>query len=454
MDAEIGKSLSVSTTFIGTPMQKSIYLKRLPLHLYRSIAASLLLYGPLVQAVEPRVYQLGDGGAIAPHLSIEIGTDSNVLRRNDGSDSSSYVRLEPSFDYIVQQRNNRLTLGYEGDYYLYGEDYCIEPRDVDCPNGSPQFDKASYQDHIFSANGFLEISRQLRATLVLSQSLLNQPAGTGLSVNDGALQSLTEPDSYTNSNVRAELSYGAPQARGELRFGVTHLNKKYGEETRNFEALSEQSIGPSAAILYRVGNRTQLLAGLSTSDVTGGNSERAITRQFIGVEIDASAITSGAFQLKNVRENFAGNQTDLEYVGWDVELSWKPRRYSTVTVGGGRETSRGLFNLDDPALATFTTPDLGLTTDIEVDWVHFWKERFSTELGFQWQQNKVIGEQAAGALGGGASDVITTVRIEGNYNLRRWLDVGAFVVSDTRDGGSDERDYNRTLVGLTANGTF
>lgn len=436
-------------------MDNTIYVKRVRTVVGISVFTSSLVYSSLSHSVEPRLYQLGDGGAIAPHLNVEVGTDSNPLRRNDGSDSSSFVRLEPSLKYVVQQRNNRLTLGYAGDYLSYGEDYCLVPRDADCPNGSPQFDKGSYENHDFSAQGFLEISRQLRADLELSRSKLHQPAGTGLSVDDGALQSLTEPDSYDNTLLRAQLSYGAPQARGEFRFGVTQTNREYSETVRNFNQLSEKSTAPSAAILYRLGNKTQLLAGISESDVTGGNSARKVSRQYVGFELDASAITSGAVRVNNVRENFAGNQTDLEYIGWDVELTWKPRRFSTVKVTGGRETSRGLFNLDDDALATFRSPDLGLSTDIRVDWLHSWKERFSTQLGFQYNNNEVlVDDQSAGALGKGASDVTTTVRAQADYSLRRWLDVGAFFVTDTRNGGTDERDYRRTLVGVTANGTF
>lgn len=431
-------------------MEKSMLANRINCLLRTSVCAALLTGGTLAHAVEARLYQLGDGGAIAPHLSIEIGSDNNVLRQNEGSDASTYVRLEPTLRYLVQQRNNRLTFRYSGDYYLYGEDYCLEPRDADCPNGSPQYDKATYDDHTFSVQGFLEVSRKLRITANLQQAIVHQPLGTGLSANAGYLSSLTEPDSYANTLLRAEMSYGAPLARGELRFGLTHTQRKFNGNAD----LSEKSFQPSGTVLYRIGNKTQLFAGISQSTVSGGNSERDISRQFAGITVDASAITSGSFQLNNVKENFGGNRSDLEYVGWDLEVSWKPRRYSTITVSGGRETSRGLFNLDDPTVSTVRGQDIGLTTNLGVDWQHFWKDRFSTDVGLQWNKNKGLGENSTGILGSDSDDLTTKLRLEGNYNIRRWLDLGAFVVSDVRDGQNANRDYQRTLVGLTANGTF
>ena len=350
------------------------------------LSASAFLCGAGAYAVDARIYQLGDGGAIAPHLAIEIGSDSNVLRQNDGSDSSMFVRLEPSLEYIVQRRNNRLTLSYEGDYYQYFEDFCREPRDADCVNGDPQFDKASFQDHEIAAQGFLEITRQLRANVELERLNFHQPLGTGLSINAGRLASLTEPDSIVRTNARVEVAYGAPLARGEVRFALSNSNREFDNEA----GLSESDFSPSGTILYRIGTKTQLFAGLSSSSVTGGNSPREISRQFVGISIDASAITSGTFQLNNIREDYEGPRSDLDYIGWDVSFTWKPRRFSTVTVNGGRETSRGVFNLDNPDLATVVGDDIGITSEIGIDWRHFWRDRFSTDVDLRWLNNCLL----------------------------------------------------------------
>ena len=409
-------------------------------------------------SVQPRLYQLGDGGAVAPHLALEFGSDNNVLRRNEGSDSSVYLRLQPSLRYVVQQRNNRLQLQYTGDYFQYAEDYCLEPKDANCPNGSPQFDKASFQDHTFAADGFLEVTRQVRVNTFFEQALENQPLGTGLSSNSGTLASLAEPDSFRQTLLRAVIAYGAPQARGEARGGISFTNKDFNDRQTtdgnitSFDNLSERSVTPSATLLYRVGVKTQVFAGLSQSDVTGGDSERTINRYFAGVEIDASAITSGSFQLTNVVENFDGFRTDLEYIGWQAQIDWKPRRFSTVSFSGGRESSRGLFNLDDPSLATFIGQDIGITTNIDIDWSHFWRDRISTDVSLSWYASEDVSDD--GVAGVDANDVTTIFRLQGNYNLRRWLDVGAFFRTTVRDGDGVDRDYERTVFGLTANGTF
>ncbi len=417
--------------------------------LYRCLALLCLGAVSVANAVEPRTYQLGDGGAVAPHLRLEFGNDNNPLRSVNGSQEAMYLRLQPSVRYLVQRRNNRLVLGYQGNYYQYFEEYCQGQgldRPGDCLQGSPTFDKASYQNHTLSLGGFLEISRRLRATLSLAQIIDHQPLGTGQSGNVNVLNSLTSPDAWNSQSARAELSYGAERARGEVRVGLSVGNREFdSERSINTDDLNERAVSPDVRVLYRIGTRTQLFAGLGASEVRGGNSERNISRQIFGAEFDASSITSGSITFSNVTEDFRqANRRDLEYIGWNVELTWRPRRYSTVTVGGGRETERGLFN-----------DNIGLTTRIDTQWVHYWRERFSTRVEVGLNFNEDVDQFSSETSG--AKDDALSFRLEGNYNLRRWLDVGGFVVIDSRNGSGvdlEDRNFDRTVIGLTANGTI
>ncbi|MEM7257120.1 MAG: outer membrane beta-barrel protein [Pseudomonadota bacterium] len=217
--------------------------------------------------------------------------------------------------------------------------------------------------------------------------------------------------------------------------------------------MNERSTTPSARLLYRVGNKTQVFAGISRAQVRGGNSERDVTSYSAGVEIDASAITSGSFSVSSVRENFLEmNRGDLDYIGWEAEIEWKPRRFSTVKLTGGLETARGVFNLDDPNVSTVVGQDIGIQTNIDVAWRHFWRERFSTLASLGLNINDVVGDNAGTSAD--ANDRTSTLRLQGDYNLRRWVDVGAFLVSESRAGDGEDRDYSRTVIGVTANGTF
>ncbi len=421
------------------------------------VASALFFIATRADAVPARAYQLGDGGSVAPHLRLEVGVDDNPLRANGGSRQSSFLILEPSVDYIVQRRNNSLTIAYEGNFVRFFESYCRDQIGVngveqvgDCQNGSPEFDNASYQDQEISALGRLEISRRFRANLELSQSLETQPLGTGLSSNPQTLLSLVEPDSFDVASARLEFAYGAEQARGELRFGVSFRDKEFNNDSANpgrnaaLENLNEHSTSPDARILYRIGNTTQVFLGIGSSEVRGGNSPRDISRQFFGFEFAATSITSGSVRITNETEDFLNNnRRDLRFTGWEVELEWKPRRFSTVTVSGGRETQRGLFG-----------DNIALRTDIDIDWRHFWKERFSTRLGLNFARNEDIDEFSSQTLNSTADDRLTGYSFEANYNLRRWLDVGGFIRFDSRDGRGVDRDFDRTLIGVTANGTI
>ncbi len=438
--------------------------------LYRCLAVVCLFASTAANAVDPRFYQLGDGGAVAPHVRLEFGNDNNPLRGSDGSQESMYFRLQPSLRYLVQARNNRLQLSYLGDYTQYFQEYCQGSsfnqlaRPGDCLSGSPTFNTASYQDHTLSLNGFLEISSRLRATLTASHVIAHQPAGTGQSGSRGVLDGLTSPDAWIRQSARAEVSYGAAKARGEVRAGLTLGNREF-DSSRNVPAstidgLSEQSVAPNVMVLYRIGTRTQLFAGIGSSQVRGGNSERNISFQSFGVEFDSSAITSGSIRINNSSEDFINDQrTDLDYLGWEVELTWRPRRYSTFTVGGGKQSENGAFGRG-----------LGLTSKVNAEWVHDWRERFSTRMELQVALNEDVGVFSEN---NGSDENPVSFRVEGNYNIRRWLDIGAFVVIDSRTGETltrerdldtgqytgavletESRKFGRTLIGVTMNGTI
>ena len=414
------------------------------------VAAGLV--ASAAEAVQPTVYQLGDGGAIAPHVRLEFGSDNNPLRAAAGSEGTMYLRLQPSVRYLAQQRNNRLTLGYSGDYYQYFEEYCqAQPgleRPGDCLQGSPTFDKASYQNHRLSLDGFLEVSKRLRARLELAQIIDHQPLGTGLSSNLGVLNALTSPDYWNTSTARAQLSYGAFQARGEVRVGVFLENNELNSERAvNLDDQSDSAVSPFGQLLYRVGSRTQLFAGIGLSQVRDSisfnddgsinkNNERDISRYRFGVELDAEAVTSGSVSVSLVKEDFLANRDDLTYAGLDVDVTWRPRRFSTVTISGERETRTGGFD----------SRDLALTTSLGLDWQHFWKDRFSTRLLVEYEIDENIET--------GSEDRTTGLNFGGSYNVRRWFDIGGFIYIDTRAGSGEDRDYDRTVIGLTANGTI
>lgn len=415
----------------------------------KSLVLLVVMSGFRAGAVEPTVYQLGDGGAIAPHLSVELGTDNNPLRSINGSQETLYLRLQPSATYLVQRRNNRLSFGYAGDFYQYFEEFCQAQAGVvrpgDCLQGSPTFDKASYQDHTLSLDGFLEVSKRLRASLQLSQRIEHQPLGTGLSSNRGVLDALTSPDYWNIRAARAQLSYGAFQARGEVRVGISLSDRELNTELDvNLDAQSSTSVAPFARLLYRIGTRTQLFAGVGFDEVRGSvsdseNLERDISRLSFGAELDSNSVTSGSVSLSQVKEDFLGGNRDLTYLALDVNLVWRPRRFSTVTFSAGRQTESGIF--DD---------DISLTTTFRAEWVHFWRDRFNTRLRLQSTGNEDLDEFSTFS----GTDRNLSIRLGGSYNVRRWLDIGGFVRVNSREGSEDARDFDRTVIGITANGTI
>ncbi len=413
------------------------------------------------QAVPAREYQLEEGGAVAPHLRVELGTDSNPLRSSSGSAASPFLRIEPTVDYIVRNRNNRLRFRYAGEYLEYTTSYCRSVPSAsngvveagDCPEGASALNKASYQDHLLSANTYLDINRRLRVTGDLSFARQNQALGTGLTANVTQLAAVVEPDSYTDTTASVSLSYGAARAKGELRARLAYVDRNFDEDSanpgRNLSDLSERRINPRAALYYRVGTRTQAFGGIGLSQVRGGNAERDNTTVFAGLEFDTSGITTGSIRLNSVSQDFVDNSLeDVSFTGFDLAITWRPRTYSTVVFSGNRQTERGQFD----------TTGVGLSTTLSADWNHFWTDLFSTRVRLESINNDQANITAANQGDGSSGDDRSiAARFEANYNVRRWLDVGAFFESDSRTGQDNvgrDRQFDRTVIGITVNGTI
>ena len=202
------------------------------------------------------------------------------------------------------------------------------------------------------------------------------------------------------------------------------------------------------SLLYRIGSRTQLFGTIGTSAVRDSvseteNLERDITRLSFGAEFDESAVTSGRISVSSVTEDFLAGNRDLQFLAFDASLIWRPRRFSTVTISGGRETESGLF--DD---------DIAISTTLDVQWVHFWRDRLSSTVEVGFVNNEDVDPFTTPTETSDAEDNIWSFRFQGNYNVRRFLDIGGFILIDTRDGVGSSRDFERTQIGITANGTI
>lgn len=423
---------------------------QLPAHIVTFVLLLGCGFASVSLAVAPREYRLEGGGTIAPHVALEIGSDNNPLRSEDGSGQSAFLRLEPSVRYTVTQRNNNLAFSYVGDFVQYTEEYCRFSVTGNCQPGATGFDKASFQNHRLSADAFVEANRRLRFTGNLSIARQNQPLGTGLSANSAILARLFEPDAFRSAFARVGLSYGAARAKGEIRASITAASRDYedpGDSVRgDLSELDENSLSPRAALFYRLGSRTQVFGGLQVNQVRGGNSERDNRELFGGVEFDSSGITTGTISVSAVDQDFVDqSREDSNFFGFDVALTWRPRTFSTVVISGGREAERGRFN----------TSGVGITTTLGVDWTHEWSDLFSTDLQVELLNNREDVEQNSAAQRG--DETGTSIRLEGSYSIRRWLDIGAFVESDRQSGEDNSgasRDFSRSVVGLTANGTI
>ena len=104
------------------------------------------------------------------------------------------------------------------------------------------------------------------------------------------------------------------------------------------------------------------------------------THLFVGVDLDATARTSGRVMVGRATKHF-DDPTRSEFSGtsWRAGVTWKPRSYSIFDLSTGRDADE-----------TNGFGDYILRQDITLGWAHNWNERFRTTVdgGFATEEHR------------------------------------------------------------------
>jgi uncharacterized protein (PEP-CTERM system associated) len=135
----------------------------------------------------------------------------------------------------------------------------------------------------------------------------------------------------------------------------------------------------------------------------------------------------------NVDKDFDGS-TRASFSGttWEAQVDWTPSEQTLVTVNSShtpRETSTG-GNFIEAASTS-------------VNWNQSWTSIVSTTISASFGADDYDGSSR--------SDDLTNYGISLDYQFRRWMTVGVTYENTDSNSNNDTFDYDRNIVGLTAN---
>ncbi|MDO8266679.1 MAG: outer membrane beta-barrel protein [Moraxellaceae bacterium] len=393
-----------------------------------SVAAlAVALIGQTAQArvaLDPQSINL-EPFKLVPTLGVEVRQDSNIYSLPSEEVDSMVMVVSPSFRLRAQDRNNTYTANYDIAGGFYSE------------NGDD-----NYVDHKLNIGAHVEPTGRFRFDLGAGYNMLHDDRGVGYSEGRGLpfILAMSEPDQYALASLNGGIEYGAKEAAGQLSLSLGETQKRYELDDR----AADRDLDTTSAALgfrYKAMPKTKFLvdleyeAGAYQNAGTAASSDYTDARVYGGAIWDSTGSTTGKIRLGvSKRDLESPTQEDLSSPAWDVGVIWSPLEYTRFTLDGSQEITDG------------TLPTVAIdNTTATVGWNHDVNDRVETRLAYSF-----TAEDHQRLTGLNRKDDSNTVSASVNYQMRRWLVLGAGMTFRNRNSNYEEFDLIRNVYALNA----
>lgn len=384
--------------------------------------ASLAQSAQAKVALDPQAFDL-EPFRLIPTLLTELRQDSNIYNLSNNEVSSSVVIIQPTLDLVAQDRDN-----------VYSARYSLK-------SGMFSEDAANYLDNMFSVKAHIEPTGRFRFDLGAGYNLLHDDLGTGYTEGLGA-QSIARwgsPDTYDLATVNGGLEYGAADAAGQIALNLDFSQKRY-DRLQPAVARDLDALNSSLEFRLRIMPKTKLLLDFEHSkgdyvyQQTASVSDYTEKRYLVGVTWESSANTTGKVRVGTAKRDKANGDSPSKF-NWDVGVVWTPMDRSKFTLDGFEKFQDGTYPT--------TTID---SRNITLGWTHDWSDRWQSIL------KAGIGKDDHDVVAGfpGRQDDNVNYGLALNYQMRRWLILGAGAAVNNRDSTQNTYDHDRTIFSLNA----
>ena len=294
-------------------------------------------------ALQPQAIPYGSF-VLIPTLNTRTVFDDNIYSLSSNEVSSFSQVINPSLNFVAQDRLNVYKLGYT----LNAAGFANDSND-------------SYNDHKIDLSAHLEPTSRLRYDAGLAYGMLHDDRGTGASSGfslfeirsdanqDGVVDAgIGEVDKYDLTTLRGGVEYGAKTARGLLVANADFNQKRYSRASSAL-ARDNDTLNLLLGLRARVMPKTTFLVDYEVSDTNydadpaiGGTADTTDNRLLAGVTWENTAQTTGKLRLGQGKRQIDGAK-DINKFTWDLGMVWKPLALDTINVNAGARTADASF---------------------------------------------------------------------------------------------------------------
>ena len=370
-------------------------------------------------AVQPEAVMLGPV-QFAPTLSISEGHNSNIFYQPTNEKSSAITTISPSLQFLLQHNDDAVGLSYSGNYGRYA---------------SSSAD--NYNDHIFDANAQFQGGRMNTFNLDAAYRLLHDPRGTGASQGNAAL-SRAHPDRYHQTEFSGSWNLGIQGAPMSFRLTADHMKMnyvsnlaltKYRDRTDNgFTFRIYGNASGKTRYFYEHGQTNFNYENPTSIGVFLNSKEKS---NYVGVEWDITGKTTGSVKVGRVKKDFdAAGIIGDSLTGWQAQVTWKPRTYSSFTLTSARQPQE--TNGQGSAINHTTT---------SLSWDHDWTSYLHSNVMANFGHDTYVANPR--------SDKLRNFGVGVNYDMRRWLNVRFNYSHNKRESNQSQYNYNQNIYAVT-----
>ena len=375
-------------------------------------------------AVEPAGIELDSGIKLLPSVELSVSDDDNVYLQPEASqEGSTITRLRPALGVQADLGQTQVRLGYVAEKGTYSSD-----------------DNDNYTDQTIAAGADFEMTsrHQLNLSALLKDAHDARGASTATLQGAGVLS--TDPDEYDETTMAADFIYGSASAFLNLTTGLKRYEKEYSNNfsdgTRDRDHVKTTL---SAQAAFDVSSATDILVDVSSTNIEynndsaiADNREGSLVKALVGASYDLSGKVTGSAKVGVSQRSFDESDVDSDSaLSWELNLTWNPRTYSTVTVftaQSANETS-GPGNYIDSNYSM-------------ASWEHEFSEYFSLTADVSLAKDAYYNDSDD------REDDTLSYGLTGTYSPTTSLDVKASVKQADRDSTVDGLDYEQQVITL------
>ena len=350
---------------------------------------SVAIAAPAAANLKPGSFITKDGAEITPTLQTGMSSNNNFFSTPDNKESRLIWSITPNIKAVIEDGPDSYKLDLGTSSSLHNKDSADNFTQVNIGAG---VHKEFTSQHRLDING--------------DADWLYEPRGSGLT--EGLGDAVNELVKYQQQNVLVRYEYGAQSSKAQVALSAGFFSKKYQNfrEVSQYRDYDKSLIGVTGYYNTQASTRTFLEVKqenyrydfLQANGISRDSDDLKI---LLGMEWEATALTSGSFKLgyqskdfnSSERENFSG-------LSWEAGVNWQPLSYSNVQFTTSRSAKDPLVQGDYIKESFYG-----------INWTHNWSDYLSSLAGINYTNEQYTGDV-------GRKDKTKSARLGLNYVSR------------------------------------